>query len=100
LESGADWWVENHSVRQAARWHEVFSAEIESLRNSPDRFPLAEESSEFNYELRELHYGLGARPTHRAVYTIVSEILVVLTIRHGAQRALRPGDIEPDLLGY
>jgi hypothetical protein len=54
---------------------------------------LASENDEFSYELRELHYGLGLHPTHRAVFTIVSDIVVVLTIRHGAQRPLSPGDI-------
>ncbi len=32
--------------------------------------------------------------THRAVYTIVSEFVVVLTIRHVAQKAIGPENIE------
>lgn len=94
LESAADWWAENRSVKEAGRWYTGFSAKIESLWQSPDRCPLADENAEFPYELRELHFGLGSRATHRAVFTIVSDVVVVLTIRHAAQRALRPDDIE------
>jgi hypothetical protein len=39
---------------------------------------------------------LGSRPTHRALFTIVSEFVVVVTLRHVAQKAVRPGDIETD----
>jgi plasmid stabilization system protein ParE len=93
LEAIAEWWAERRSVQQAARWYEGFSSKIEALCDDPDRLPLADESPDFPYELRELHFGLGSRPTHRAVYTIVSEFVVVLTIRHVAQRAIGPDDI-------
>jgi plasmid stabilization system protein ParE len=95
LEAIADWWAEHRSVRQAARWYDGFSTKIEGLCRDPDRHPLADESPDFPYELRELHFGLGSRPTHRAVYTIVSEFVIVITIRHVAQRAIGPDDIQP-----
>jgi hypothetical protein len=39
-----------------------------------------------------LHFGLGSRPTHRAVFTIVNETVVVLTVRHAAQDRLQQSD--------
>lgn len=96
MESAADWWAVHRSIHQAGRWYEGFSLKIESLRKSPERLPLADEDSEFSYTLRELHYGLGSSPTHRAVFTIVGEIVIVLTVRHAAQKAIRPNDIEVD----
>jgi plasmid stabilization system protein ParE len=94
LEAIAEWWAEHRSIQQAGRWYEGFSAKIEALCDDPNRLPLADESPDFPYELRELHFGLGSRPTHRAVYTIVSEFVVVLTIRHVAQRPIGPEDVE------
>ena len=96
LEEAADWWAMHRSIIQAGRWYEGFSMGIDSLRESPERLSLADENPEFAYELRELHYGLGARPTHRAVYTIVGEIVVVLTVRHAAQKPIQPDDVEVD----
>jgi plasmid stabilization system protein ParE len=100
LEAIADWWAIHRSRGQAGRFYEGFSAQIDSLRESPDRLPVANESSEFAYEIRELHYGLGRTPTHRAVFTVVGEIVVVLTIRHAAQKPIRPDDVEVDPKSY
>lgn len=88
LLAAAAWWAEHRSPEQAARWYDGFLAAIESLSENPARHPLARENGKFPYELRELHYGLGRRPTHRAVFTIRSEAVVVLTVRHTAQRGL------------
>jgi plasmid stabilization system protein ParE len=96
LQEAAEWWAEHRSFEQAARWYGGFSAKIESLCESPERCPLADENHAFPYEIRELHYGLSARPTHRAIYAIVSDFVVILTVRHAARRALRPDDIKTD----
>jgi plasmid stabilization system protein ParE len=96
LEAAAEWWATHRSIPQAARWYEGFSAKIDALSQQPERLPLAMESAEFSYKLRELYFGLGSRPTHRAVHTIVSEFVVDLTIRHVAQRSIGPSDIEVD----
>ena len=39
------------------------------------------------------HRSKGRRPTHRAVFTIRGEEVVVLTVRHVAQPDLSPDDI-------
>ena len=43
---------------------------------------------------RELHFVLGSRPTHRAVFTIVHETVVVVTVRHAAQDRLQQSDMK------
>jgi hypothetical protein len=40
-----------------------------------------------------MHYGVGSRPTHRAVFTIADDFVLVLAVRHGAQDQLRPGGL-------
>ncbi len=86
--AAAEWWATYRSTRQATRWYDGFSAAIDSLAENPERCPLARENGLFPYEIRELHYGLGPRPTHRAVFTIRPDAVVILTIRHAAQRDL------------
>lgn len=93
LEQAADWWAEHRSGVQAARWYEGFSDAIAALAENPLRCPLAPENGLFPYEVRELHYGLGPRPSHRAVFTIRPDLVLVLTIRHGAQADLNAGDL-------
>jgi hypothetical protein len=48
----------------------------------PNRFPLAAEHEQFPYELRELHYGVRGRITHRAVFTVAEELVLALSVRH------------------
>ena len=93
LEDAADWWAEHRSSHQAAHWYAGFSDAIASLRENPERCPLAPENGRFPYEIRELHYGLGSRPTHRAVFTIRPDMVLVLTIRHAAQAELTEDDL-------
>jgi plasmid stabilization system protein ParE len=93
LEDAADWWAEHRSPNEAARWYAGFSDAIASLERKPDGFPLAREDGLFPYEIRELHYGLGSRPTHRAVFTIRPDMVLVLAIRHTAQAELTEEDL-------
>jgi plasmid stabilization system protein ParE len=93
MERAATWWAEKRSVEQAERWYAGMRAAIADLRIEPQRLPFAAENGDFPYELRELHYGLGARPTHRAIFTIVKQTVVVMAVRHAAQDRLRSDDI-------
>jgi plasmid stabilization system protein ParE len=86
LVASARWWAEHRSAEQAERWYVGFLETIETLADNPERCPLARENAAFPYELRELHYGLGSRPTHRALFTIRPEAVVVVSVRHAAQQ--------------
>ena len=99
LDATADWWSEHRSEEQAGRWYEGFSDAIWALREFPERNPVAAEDDEFPYEIRELHYGLSSRPTHRAVYTIIADNVLILTIRHAAQDRISPEDTDFRLSG-
>jgi|LakMenE18May11ns_1017448.scaffolds.fasta_scaffold9495909_2 plasmid stabilization system protein ParE len=92
LEDFAAWWARERSVEQSERWYAGIRRAIASLAEQPDRYPKALEDGDFPYPLRELHFGLGSRPTHRAVFTIVNETVVVLTVRHAAQDRLQQSD--------
>jgi plasmid stabilization system protein ParE len=87
------WWAEHRSEEQAERWYDGFSNAIKSLATEAERHAIASESANFPFELRQLNYGLGARPTHRAVYTIRPDMILVLRITHLAQHDLTLDDI-------
>ncbi|HEY3394526.1 MAG TPA: type II toxin-antitoxin system RelE/ParE family toxin [Lacipirellulaceae bacterium] len=87
------WWSENRSAEQAFYWLEGFEQALASLIENPERCGVARENDVFGIVLRELHYGLGSKPTHRAVFEVRGDEVIVYTIRHHAQRDLTPSDI-------
>ncbi len=92
LEEQHHWWAENRSVHQANRWYSGFIKEMLSLEQSPQRGALALENEFFPYKVFQLNYGLSRRPTHRAIYTVVKEKVVILRVRHLRQAMLTKED--------
>jgi|ERR1019366_4251647 plasmid stabilization system protein ParE len=93
MQSAFNWWAEHRSKRQADRWYAGLAKAIADLSKNPERHGPSKERDRFGYEIRDLLFGSGRRPTHRAVFTIRGEDVVVLTIRHTAQQDLSPDDI-------
>ena len=93
LEAAATWWAENQLREQAERWYVGFIESLRSLGDNPERFALARENDAFPVELRQLVYGSGRRKTHRAIFAIRSNQVVVYAIRHVAQRTMTTDDI-------
>ena len=94
LSQNTSWWAENRSRKEAVRWYDGFLAKLNSLSEMPQSHPVADENSTFSFELREMLFGLGRRPTHRALFRITGSTVEVLTIRHVAQRALDLDDLK------
>jgi plasmid stabilization system protein ParE len=90
----AQWWAENHSSEQAARWLDTIQSQLESIVDFPESHALSTENDDFPYEIRDKLIGLGSRPSYRAVFTINDDTVFVLTVRRGAQDILRPSDVE------
>lgn len=88
LYESALWWADNRSTEQAVRWLEGFEAALGLLAENPERWPLAPESEIVGFEIREMTYGLGRNKTHRAVFEIRVNEVVVHAIRHLAQDGL------------
>ncbi len=87
------WWADNRSSEQANRWYLAFVQAMRTLETAPLRWPLAPESKFFPCEVRQLNFGLGRRPTHRALYTVRPACVVILRIRHLAQEPLSFDDV-------
>lgn len=93
LNDAAKWWAENRSVQQAEKWHGGLIHAIESLSENPDRFPLAREDKSFSIPIREMLYGVARKKTHRVLFTVRPDRVVIYGIRHVAQRDLTADDI-------
>ena len=93
LEAAYAWWAEHHSIEQAARWYDAFAGALVTLADNPQRCARSAESPNFPYEIRDLHFGLGRKPSHRAVFAIRENLVLVLAIRHTAQREITAEDI-------
>lgn len=87
------WWSENRSVEQAFRWLEGFEKALASLAHQPDRCALVRENEAFEFAVRELHYGIRGKATHRAVFAVRSDEVIVYSVRHLAQADLTPEEI-------
>lgn len=94
LLAAAQWWAENRSPAQADRWLSAIQKKIESLGTSPLRCALVLENERFSAEVREVHFSVRGRSTHRIIFTVVEEVVLVLAVRHIAQDELQPHDLD------
>lgn len=85
-------WYAAQSELVAANWYNGFLDALDSLANNPDKHGFARENDRLPFELRELLYGSGRRKTHRALFSIRPDRVVVYSIRHVAQRDVTPDD--------
>jgi plasmid stabilization system protein ParE len=94
IREAMEWWRDNRSHEQAARWIEEIFPAIEKLRDNPDRFPLAPETDLHPSGLRQLLFGVGRSITHRIIFTIEGDEVNIVTVRHVARRDLQAGELE------
>jgi plasmid stabilization system protein ParE len=93
LSEAALWWAANRSTEQAARWLEEIQAAIATLAENPERYPLAREEDLFPFPLRQLLFSIGKRPTHRILYRVREDEVLIYGIRHVRQSDLTPNDL-------
>jgi plasmid stabilization system protein ParE len=93
LRQACRWWAEHHSAEQAERWYNGFADAIQTLGDNPHRHGLAPENESFPIEVRNLLYGIGHKPTHRALFAIRPDMVYVFSVRHLAQKPLTPDDL-------
>ena len=81
-------WRDHRSGEQAERWYREIYQAIQTLRETPERCPHSPESDLLPSGLRQLSFGIGRRPTHRVVFTVVASDVIVVRVRHASQDAL------------
>ncbi len=93
LYDAALWWADHRSLAEASRWLEGIESAIQSLEQDAQRFPLASESAAFDFPLHQMNFGLSGHPTHRVLFFIGDDRVLVYAIRHLAQAELTPDDL-------
>jgi plasmid stabilization system protein ParE len=87
-----EWYMVNFSQEFAARWYDGIAQAIESLRDRPTRCHKAHENDRFSFELYELLYG-PRRSKHRILFRLERNRVLILHIRHSAQRDIAEDDL-------
>lgn len=87
------WYQQNAPEREADRWYHGLIRALRQLERNPDRFAVIHEDEEFGVEFREMLYGSGRRKTHRVIFAIRPDAVIVHAVRHVAQDDLTPEDL-------
>ncbi|HEX3819950.1 MAG TPA: type II toxin-antitoxin system RelE/ParE family toxin [Candidatus Sulfotelmatobacter sp.] len=79
------WLLSEGAGETGVRWFLGLEDAIASLTTFPERSPLAPESSQFPFEVRQLLYGRKPH-VYRILFMIEAETVKVLHIRHARRR--------------
>lgn len=77
--------------QEAQAWLAALEEAVDSLGRLPQRCPLAPESGARGREIRNLLLF-----SHRILFVIVSEEVVVLQVRHASREPAKPEELDPD----
>jgi plasmid stabilization system protein ParE len=80
-----EWLLEQDAGEPGLRWFFRLEDAIGSFADFPNRHPLAPESKEFPFEVRQLVHGRKPHQ-YRVLYTFDGETVAVLHVRHGRRR--------------
>ena len=83
----------SQSSSLAEKWFSAALEAIALLESNPLRYAAAAENDRFPIELRQINFGIGRRLTHRLVYTIRPDFVVVYAVRHLAQADIGLDDL-------
>jgi plasmid stabilization system protein ParE len=86
-----EWYCANYSKEYADRWYDGISKAVESITANPLLCHKARESHLAPFELYEFLFG-KRRYKHRILFTIENDAVIILRIRHSAQRDLTGDD--------
>ncbi len=81
-------WTRNKTSAHATRWLDNTQRALESLSATPESHSVAHEDADFPITLRQLNFGLGGIPSHRALFSIQDEKVLVFTVRSLSAKSL------------
>ena len=73
-------YIAGDSTDHAARWYFAIHDKIQTLKDSPNRCPVAFESRFYDYEIRNLIVG-----SYRVLFRVQEKTVQILHVKHGAQ---------------
>lgn len=86
---------QSKSPATAQRWARSIRAKLDTLRFHPLRCPIDPDSDAYGTEVRLLLYG-RKRSRYSILFTVQSDMVRVLTVRHAAQRGIGDESDDPD----
>lgn len=87
-------WYAIRASAGAERWYAALLDCLHSLLQQGENCPVAAESEQFPVELREAVFGVRKRVTHRVLFVLRPESIVIYAVRHLAQDDVHPGILE------
>jgi plasmid stabilization system protein ParE len=78
----------------ADRWYLSFLEALLQLEANPEIWPLAPETSEFPFDLRQFLFRTKSRRANRALFTIIGDEVRILAIRRPGQPLITKDDVE------
>ena len=87
------WWATHHSPQQAERWLSGIRTAILGLDTMPEQHGLANETALRLLGIRQAAFGLGRRPSHRIVFGIEGDTIIVYRVRSFRQDAIGVDDL-------
>jgi len=76
-------YIAQGSPQYATRWRRNIRGRLRSLSSLPERLEIAYLARDVGRDIRRTFYG-----AYQILYTIDHDVVVVLTVRHGARRPL------------
>lgn len=87
------WWGDNRSQEEADRWYVGVIAAMHELGKTADRHTFATEKSLHEQGVKQCSFGLSRRPSHRILYGIEGDEVVVYRVRAFKQDAVGPENL-------
>ena len=82
--------MRGHAPIAAREWVSRARVAARTLRQNPERCPLAPECKAFGKPIRQMLFGSGNRGTYRFLFTVVRKTVNVIHVRHGSRLPLSP----------
>jgi hypothetical protein len=86
-------WLTPKSPVSASRWRDALLERILTLRESPERWPLAHEGQAYGIEVRELLFR-RRQSTFRILFKIEGTVVNIVHVRRAARDWLKPRDFD------
>jgi plasmid stabilization system protein ParE len=86
-------YIRQFAPATAEQWYQKVLEALLRLERNPESRPLAPETAEFPFELRQLLIRTKSRLANRALFTVVGNEVHVLAIRRPGQPLLTKDDI-------
>ncbi len=87
-------WYAGSSSAVAQHWYEALIDCLKRLPTIAHTCPLAAESPKFPVPIREVTFGSGRKKTHRILFVVRPDAIIVYAVRHLAQDDVSPDNLE------